>query len=66
MNVSYKDKIVHSYKDIKTIKKSINNFIDEYEDVLNNEDEDLVYEARNICQTIENNLKIEVYTTLGE
>ena len=66
MNVTYKDKIVHSYREIKNIKKSINDFLDEYEDVLNNEDEDLVYEARNICQTIENNLKIEVYTTLGE
>lgn len=66
MFIAYKDSVVHAYKEIKKIKKNINDFLDSYEDILTADTEDEVYAARKSIQEVENYLHSEIYVTLGE
>lgn len=66
MYISYKDNVVHAHKDIKKIKKSINDFLDTYEDILSSDLEDDIYEARICLDNVERNLYAEINATLGE
>ena len=65
MREEFKDVVTHSYLEIKKIRKNFNQFVDDYRDIFDSDTEDTVLEAKKLLNDIEQDLLIEVHTTIG-
>ena len=65
MREEFQDKVTHSYLEAKKVRKSYNEFVDKYRDIFDSETEDRALKIRKDLYDLENDLFIEVRTSLG-